>query len=118
MSRFELIRAATGEPICAGDAITVNGPDGGIPATVTELEPPEPEFCGCVHYLTATGKEGNCSGESLGAEWHFDGQPFQHDAELDDREAFDSGRWTREDTESMERGRDLPLRNEAGEWLP
>lgn len=32
-----------------------------------------------------------------------------------DDDDFHSGRWTREDTESMERGRDLPRYNDAGE---
>lgn len=35
----------------------------------------------------------------------------------DDREDFDSGRWTEEDERSMNAGPDLPMRNEAGEWM-
>jgi len=117
MSRYALIYADGGELVNVGDTITVEGRNGPFEATVTELEVPEPDFGGCVHYRDTAGKDGHCSGESLGAEWYFDGQPVRWDSEADDREAFDSGRWTAEDTASMERGRDLPTFNDAGEPL-
>lgn len=112
MSRFELVRADDGEPIAVGDTVTVSG----IACIVTELETPEPDFCGCVH-LTSGGKTSTLPVEAIDAQWFYAGQPYRWDAELDEREEFESGRWTQEDTDSMERGRDLPLRNEAGEWL-
>lgn len=115
MSRFTLFMTNSDEEITVGSTITVPGRDGSFSATVTELEPPDPEFGGCVHYRDADGKDGHCSGESLGAEWLYDGQPVRWDSSAADREAFDSGRWTDEDTASMERGRDLPIYNDAGE---
>lgn len=39
------------------------------------------------------------------------------DGEYDEREEYDSGRWTAADEASMNAGPDLPMRNEAGEWL-
>jgi hypothetical protein len=118
MSKFELILTDSGEVIGVGSTITVLGLGGPFAATVTELETPEPDFGGCVHYTDPDGKPRTCSGESLGAEWHYDGQPHRWDSTESDRDAFDSGHWTQEDTASMERGRDLPMRNEAGEWMP
>jgi hypothetical protein len=111
MSRFELVRADDGAPITVGDTVTVRG----VACTVTELEAPEPDFCGCVH-LTSGGKESTCAAEDIDAQWFYEGQPYRPEP-YDDREDFDSGRWTQADTDSMEAGRDLPLRNEAGEWL-
>ena len=113
MSRFELVRADDGAPITVGDAVTAWG----RPYTVAELEAPEPDFCGCVHLTDRDGKRKNFPAEDIGAEWFYAGQPYRPDAELADREDFDSGRWTQADTDSMEAGRDLPMRNEAGEWL-
>ena len=117
MSCFTLFMIDSDEEITVGSTITVPGLGGSFTGTVTELEPPEPEFGGCVHYTDPDGKDRTCSGESLGAQWLYDGEPLPLD-DISDREAFDSGRWTQEDTDSMERGRDLPMRNEAGEWLP
>ena len=115
MSRFQLILTDSGEEIAAGSTITIQGLSRTFSGVVTELEPPEADFCGCVHYRDPAGKDRTCSGESLGAQWHYDGELVRWDSEEADREAFDSGRWTAADTESMERGRDLPMRNEAGE---
>lgn len=111
-----LHRTTDGEQIVVGDEVTVTHKGATITATVIELEPPEPDSWGCVHLKDASGKQFHCPEDALGAEWIGpDGQPVSFDADLNDREDFDSGRWTREDTESMERGRDLPLYNDAGE---
>lgn len=107
----ELVRKSDGSAITAGDEVTVRG----ITATVVELEFPDPEFCGCVHLKGADGKEFSCSDDELEAQFvRNDGQPYTF-GDFDDREEFDSGRWTAEDTASMERGRDLPFYNDAGE---
>ena len=45
------------------------------------------------------------------------GEIEQDNWDAGDREDFDSGRWTNEDERSMNAGRDIPLRNEAGEWM-
>lgn len=120
---IELIRTADGEnftlgdTITAGDEITLTVRGIAITATVDELEPPDPEFCGCIHYTAADGKKATCAAEELSADWHYNGQPMTWDREQSDREDFDSGRWTQADTDSMERGRDLPIYNDAGEPL-
>jgi hypothetical protein len=110
---INLIRTDDGTGITAGDEVTLNG----VTLTVTELEFPDPEFTGCVHMKDADGKESHCDASDLGAEWFYNGQPIKWDSEQSDREDFDSGRWTRADTESMERGPDGPYFNEAGEPL-
>jgi|GEM_PF-4751033 len=113
MSRFELIRADDGEPISVGDTVTVRG----VARVVAELETPEPEDVGCVHLVPVSGERDTCSPDAIGAEWFYDGARYEW-PDVDGREDFDSGRWTQADTDSMERGRDLPLRNDAGEWMP
>lgn len=111
-----LHRTDNGDRIDVGDEVTLTHKGATITATVTDLEPPEPESWGCVHLKDASGKQFNCPEDALGAEWiGRDGQPVRFDADPSDREDFDSGRWTREDTESMERGPDLPRYNDAGE---
>lgn len=115
MSRFELVCTTSGHAINVGDEVTAYGHT----RTVAELEPPEPGFYGCVHLApTEQRLSPTCPVEAIGAEWHYDGQPYRFDVDLADSEDFDSGRWTQEDTDSMERGRDLPMRNDAGEWMP
>jgi hypothetical protein len=114
VSRFELVRTDDGEPISVGDTVTVND----CARVVADLEPPEPEFVGCVHLVPMPHQRSTCSPEAIGAQWLHDGQPVRFEADHDEREAFDSGRWTQADTDSMEAGRDLPMRNEAGEWMP
>lgn len=118
MWKSTLNNAETGEEICAGEEITVPLRGGGTsPAIMTEFEPPEPDFTGCVHYRLPDGKEDFCHPEDIGAEFRApDGRPFRWDT--NDRDDFNEGGWTREDTESMERGRDLPLTNDAGEYMP
>jgi hypothetical protein len=119
MTHFELVCTTSGHGISVGDDVTLNGDT----LKITELEAPEPGFCGCIHLIDAAGKESTCEAEDAGAEWHYDGQPYRPnyagpDAdELDGREDFNSGRWTQADTDSMEAGPDLPMRNEAGEYL-
>lgn len=49
--------------------------------------------------------------------WNTAAREIDSECDGDDREDFDSGRWSDDDTRSMEAGRDLPMRNEAGEWM-
>lgn len=108
-----LNRTDDGTRLGAGDEVTING----ATATITELEYPDPEFTGCVHLKDASGKEFHCDASDLGADWCHNGQPIQWDSSHADREDYESGRWTQADTDSMERGRDLPMVNDAGEPL-
>ncbi|MEM8515194.1 hypothetical protein RCH14_004554 [Massilia sp. MP_M2] len=118
MSKSTLNNAESGEEIDVGDEITVQLRGGKtLPATVTMLEPPDPTFGGCVHYRLADGKEDFCHAEDIGAQFCApDGSPYRWDGINHDENA--EGGWTREDTESMERGRDLPLTNDVGEYMP
>lgn len=118
MTKTTLNNAESGDEIHVGDEITVSIGDGKtICATMTEFEPPEPEFAGCVHYRLPDGKDDFCHPEDIGAEFLApDGRPYRWDHNGHDD--FNEGGWTREDTESMERGRDLPMTNDAGEYMP
>lgn len=116
MPRTTVHNLESGEQIRIDDEITVSLRDGStITATLIEIEPPEPEFGGCVHYRLPDGKEDFCHVEDIGAQFIMpDGRPYRYNAADHDDPA--EGGWTREDTESMERGRDLPLTNDAGEY--
>lgn len=106
--------------IAVGDEITVPlRSDQKSAAIVTEFEHPDPEFAGCIHYRLPDGGHGTCHPADIGAHWlDNNGKPYDFEPVDNSHEEYMSGRWTAEDTASMERGRDLPPRNEAGEWMP
>lgn len=112
----DLYDPATDDLLVVGDEVTHNGES----ATITAIEQPEHDFAGCVHLKRANGSEFDCAPESFGAQWsgwgYVDGV-YMGDDGREDRDAYESGGWTQDDTESMERGRDLPLRNDDGEYL-